>query len=498
MAPTVASWRPGEPAYLSYPQDRVGSMGDDVAEVAVMMRRPLDAHQLAAVDVFGSYGPGGRWSTLEGCIVGPRQTTGKTSGVILPTVCHDLLTRSRTAPARCIWTSHRMKTTLDTFRDLKEIIEGSEEFSRRVARISEKDGDEAVYFTNRSWLEFAARSAGAGRGLASEIVVVDEALYFMSGQAGDLLPAMASKSNPRVLYGSSAAKGSSDQLHALMARGRSGDPTLGYIEFRCPGSLDDETCEQPKCDHSREAVGCRLDDEGLWPYGSPGLANGRCSVTVVRALRRALEPLEFAREMLGWEEPLDDGVGTKISPAAWSGRGDRDSSIVGAPVLTLDVALDRSWSCIAAGGYAADGRVHVEVTAYRPGTGWVVGELARLEREHGALVVALDPKGPPGSLLPELEREGVNVVTLGLPDQVAACGALVDAVKDGSVVHMNDPVVLGALASSVPRDVGDGWAWGRRKSAGDISPLVAITEAYWQATLHCDRPGDGEVGGWWV
>jgi hypothetical protein len=38
-----------------------------------------------------------------------------------------------------------------------------------------------------------------------------------------------------------------------------------------------------------------------------------------------------------------------------------------------------------------------------------------------------------------------------------------------------------AVAGAVRRNVGDAWAWGRRTSDIDISPLVAVTLAAWVA-----------------
>lgn len=496
-----ASWRPGEPAYLSFPADRVGSMGDDVAAVAVMMHRPLDPHQLVSVDAIGSYGAGGRWSTLESCVVGPRQTTGKTSGIVLPTVCHDLLTRPRSEPARCIWTSHRMKTTLDTFRDLKEIIAGSEEFSRRVARISEKDGDESVYFTNGSWVEFSARSPGAGRGLAAEIVVPDEALYLSSTMAGDLLPAMASKSNPRVIYASSAPKADSEQLHSLVARGRAGDPTLCYVEFRCPGRLDDEACQSPRCDHSRDAVGCRLDDEDLWPYGSPGLASGRCSITVVRALRRALEPLEFAREMLGWEEDPEAGADT-IPLEKLAARVDPESRVdpQARPVFAFDVSPDGRSASIGVCGRREDGVRHLGLVDNLRGVTQLVPRLRELVSRHDPVALVLDGASPAAAMLPtlldpdgagwsirtEADPGGLLVVTTA-SDMGKACVGLLNAfvAEEAEVWHRGDPLVTKAFEVATRREIGDGgWGLARKRSDGDITPAVVFALAHYGHAVH--------------
>jgi hypothetical protein len=54
-------------------------------------------------------------------------------------------------------------------------------------------------------------------------------------------------------------------------------------------------------------------------------------------------------------------------------------------------------------------------------------------------------------------------------------------VANGAMSHSGDSVFEVALKAAVKRDVGDPglWAWGRRKSSGDISPLVAATGALW-------------------
>lgn len=484
-------WEPGDAAYLHRPPGRVGSHGDLVAEVAEMMRRPLERHQLAAVDAINSYGPGGQWLTLESCVVGPRQTTGKTGGIVLPSVCADLLTRRPDDPARCVWTSHRMKTTMDTFRDLSVIIEGSEEFSRRVARTSVKDDDAAVHFTNGSWIEFSARSPGAGRGLAAHVVVIDETLFFTSSMAGDLLPAMASIRNPRVLYASSAPKATSAHLHDLMRRGRNGDRTLVYVEYRAPGSLRTLPCEVPRCSHERDVAGCALDDEALLRFANPGLLGPRRAgmMRVLTALRRALPPVEYAREMLGYEEEPEGGAET-IPRSAWDARVDPESSIAGRRALAFDVAPDRGSASIGGAGPRADGDTHLALVEHRAGTSWLVPRLLELAERHDPVAVVVDGASPAGTEIQALVRAGWQVrgkehprgllVVLGVGEQAKACGLLWDAVAGDApdAWHRGDPIVRTALVGAARRDVGDGgWAFGRKRSDVDITPVVVLAEA---------------------
>jgi hypothetical protein len=47
------------------------------------------------------------------------------------------------------------------------------------------------------------------------------------------------------------------------------------------------------------------------------------------------------------------------------------------------------------------------------------------------------------------------------------------------VRHVNDAALNQAVRNAGTRPVGDAWAWARRGSGGDISPLVAATLALW-------------------
>jgi hypothetical protein len=476
----------GEPAYLSIPEGRRGSYGDIVGEVAEMMHRPLDPHQMLAVDAINSYGPGGRWLAMESCVVGPRQVTGKTGGILLPSQIANVLTWRE--PGQAVWSSHRTRAMMQTVKDLDQIIEGSEEFSKRVKRFNKKDDDAELMFLNGSSILLMTRSDGNARALGAEDLVDDEALYMTESLAGDLMPIMASKRNPRIMHGSSAAKAKSTYLQKLMARGRAGgDPGLVYVEYRMPGSWDEPGCSTPDCQHEVGTPGCALDDEDRWLFAAPSVVHGRVQITVVRMLRGAMPPREFGREMGGWEEaPEADGSVSPISAEAWAAcrvRVDEgeDPAIVGSPVLALDVSPDRSSAAIGLAGRRADRAVQVEVVAHRSGEAWVLGEF-RKAHASGMTDVALDGKSQAATFRADLEALGFVVHELGAADQVDACTGLQRDVLSGDRLrHLGDPVLARSLASATVRPVGDGggWAWARKRSDGDITPTVAVTEARW-------------------
>jgi hypothetical protein len=82
-------------------------------------------------------------------------------------------------------------------------------------------------------------------------------------------------------------------------------------------------------------------------------------------------------------------------------------------------------------------------------------------------------------LIGDLERAGATVVEISGRQYAQSCGGLFDDVVEGKVVHVAQQVLDDALAGARKRNVGDAWAWDRRSSNADISPLVAVTLARW-------------------
>lgn len=486
LAPDVV-----RPAHLWVPERR-GSYLDEVADVADLIGRPLDAEQRIAVDAKTSYGPGGDWLTLETLLKEPRQN-GKTAGVETPIVLTDLFVWGAD---RIAWTAHLFKTTREAFEDHDRLISGCPEFSKRVLRISYAHGEESIQLKTGARIDYLARSKGGGRGLGGKRVVIDEALFFAATAAGALLPILAARENPQIDYLSSAAKIESDLLRDLTARGRAGgDPSLILVEFCAPGSFADPGCSTPRCTHPRGASGCVLDSEAYLRAANPAVRSGRIRMSFLRAMRRTLTPVEFAREFLGWDEAGAD-TASPIPVAAWLARVDPQSTIVGRRVLAFDVSPDRSSSAIAGAGRREDGATHVALVDHRPGTGWVVERLQELLERRDIAEIVLDSASPAAALLPDLLAAGLTVrsasnehgqlVVMSARDMGRACGGLQDGVTGDApdVWHRGDPIVTTALEGAQRRDIGDGgWGWDRKRSDVDICPLVAVTEAVWGLSM---------------
>jgi hypothetical protein len=487
------------PACLHVPPGVLGSYVDEVGEVMEMAGRPLDPHQLLAVEALTSYTRGGKWPTFVAGVEGPRQTVGKTGGILLPialTLCLTFVADERT------WTAHRLDTTSKTFTDARKLLGVNDPdrvkwhgpLAARVRNVGLENGNEHIEFVNGSVLWFKARSGRAGRGLSGHDVFADELLYADDAQFEALLPTLATRSaqgSPRLWTGSSSALATSSFLRRLRARAVAADPGVVYVGWWARGSWKEPTCKHGiRCMHVAGSDGCALDDPARRHEANPGL-EVRTSMAFLDEMRGLLTPIGFGREFLGWEEVGEDEEET-IPVAAWNARKDETSRIVGRRVVSVDIAPDRRTTAIAGAGLRADGAVHAALTAYRPGTGWAVGRLLELIDRHEIAGIVVDGGSPAAALLPDLKNAGLTVrsstepdgllIVMGAREVGQAYGGLYDGIAGDAphIWHRGDPLLTTALNNAVPRSIGDGGkAFGRRSSTGDICPIVAVAQAVW-------------------
>jgi hypothetical protein len=224
-----------------------------------------------------------------------------------------------------------------------------------------------------------------------------------------------------------------------------------------------------------------ISDPEMWAQANPGLGI-RISAEHIAREQRSMDSRTFAVERLGvgdWPD-LNRLDKRGLDPALWAALADPDSIIEDPVYFAFDVRPDRSTSSICAAGRRSDGLAHVEVVDRRPGTGWLPERLAELVQNHETLGVICDKASPAASLVSKLANLGVEVEPVSASEHAQACGALFDAVDQKGIRHLGTPEMQAAVKGAIRRDLGDAWAWSRKSSAVDISPLVAGTLALWK------------------
>lgn len=377
-----------------------------------------------------------------------------------------------------IHSAHQFDTSIEHFRRLCELIGEDSQFSRRVKPngIKRSHGEEGIELKNGQRIRFRTRTKGGGRGFTGDLLVLNEAMILPESTIGALMPTLSAVPNPQIYYTGSAVD---QQIHEhglvfakVRARGHAGtDPSLAYFEHSAA------------CDDIAKAADV-ADDVEQWALANPGMGI-RISEEHIARERRAMDIRSFAVERLGIGDwPKVDEERRTISITEWRALADATSKVAGPVCFSFDVTPDRSAGAISVAGLRSDGNRHVEVVDARTGTGWIIDRLSQLVGDHETTKMAIvyDKSGPAASLekgLEELERNGIAVKALDAQEYARACGTLVDSCKQDVLRHLGTSELAGGIRSAVTRPIGDAWAWSRKLSPLDISPLVSTTLALW-------------------
>ena len=369
-----------------------------------------------------------------------------------------------------IWTAHRFKVSRETFDELRALAR-SPLLTPHIDydKITTGAGNETIPFRNGSRIVFAARERGAIRGFSKvERLILDEVQYLKESEMSDLAPTMNQAVNPQIIMmgtpPSPAMPG--EVVTQLRKTALSGEETEGllYVEYAADPTAPVD-----------------LDAEGVWEQvakANPSFPH-RTTKRAIRRLRRLLtNDDDFRREAYGiWDAASKSTV---FEYGVWeSGERELRPIDLGVDALAIATSIDGSRSAIVAAS-EDDGEVWVKPLRYGPGTSWVVQEALELQAEYQVELV-IDSKGPAAVLIPELENQGAFLRIASTDNVLDACAKFEEAVKSGRVRYEPAEELTAAVAVAVKRDVGDRWAWGRRKAAGDISPLEAATLAAWAA-----------------
>lgn len=455
-----------EPRHKLVPPAHDRSAGREVAELLRRIDVPPDPWQEDVLEAFMGRDRAGRWVTDEACLVVPRQN-GKTV-VLLGRALWGVVPRGfnltrgfgEYQERQCLFSAHQYKTAVEAFHNLAGWLEHPE-LQATGPKITTGRGSESVRFgasLNAPNIQLIARSQSSGRGFSPDLIVADEAFALDDLAMSALKPSMAARRAPQLWYGSSAPLDGSTVLRRVCLAGRAGEAhDMAYVEW----------CAELDCDPA---------DPNAWAQANPALGR-RLTERYTVSERRSMAPEDFARERLGLWAP--EAVVSVFGPGAWQACTDEHATppLTGRTAVAIDVSPDRSRTSIGAAGALADGRSLVQVMDSRAGVSWAVPAVVEIVRRHRPDEVRVDDTGQSRTLIAPLEKAGVEVTRSSTADMVAACGNFFDRVIERRLAHLGQAALAAAVEAARQRDLGDGWAWSRRLSGGDITPLVACTMA---------------------
>jgi phage terminase large subunit-like protein len=240
--------------------------------------------------------------------------------------------------------------------------------------------------------------------------------------------------------------------------------TLAYWEWSAPAGSDIDDIEAVRA--ANPAFGTRINEDFL---------------SVERA---ALDDDEYARERLGIFPDGDDAPQWEIIPepvwaAAESLEGSDEGWMIGPASIGIEMPPTREMVSIASAGGCREGGEAIDLVAVIP-VDEVIDLLVALTTndDHPVRHVVVDPTGPAGALIPDLEEAGVAVQPCKYADLKVATGDFYDGMKAGEIHHRSRPVLTEAVSRAAKRTAGDTWLINRR-TPHDPSPLGACVLARW-------------------
>jgi hypothetical protein len=336
-----------------------------------------------------------------------------------------------------------------------------------IRKIYLANGKESVIFRNGSRIQVLPSTPTAGHGRTIALGVIDEAFADEEGiREAALLPAMATKADAQMIVVSTAGTDSALYLRRKVEAGRAATESsdrsrIAYFEWSADPDSDP------------------FDPE-TWASCMPALGETIGRDAIEHALGTMTLP-DFRRAYLNTWTLADDRL---IPEKVWRACCSPKVSPGGKMAFGIDVALDRSTSAIS----VADADGNVEVIENQPGVSWVMNRAHQLARRWKAPIV-IDGYSPAGGLIEPLANLGIEVVRYKLPDVVAACNLLYDAILEKAVKVKTDERLDRSVAAVRKKAIGNSWLWARNVLDADLTPLYALTLA-WHYSKH--RSTDGK------
>lgn len=401
-----------------------------------------------------------------------------------------------------IATAQNLDVAEESWDKAVEIIEGTPELAAELDAVVKVNGKKSFKLRGGQRWKVQAANRRGGRGLSAEDVNLDELREHQKWDAwGAVTKTTTARDDAQIWSFSNAGDDASVVLNDQQAKGRAAaenpdraDPAVGHFEWSAPDETRctcGRTSGTPHYDHclllSREVQAQANPSAGL-PFGIPW--------DVLRTYAQSDRDEIYLTEHLCVR--VADLSGKSIDPGVWRARGDAESRRAGAVALSVDISADREWSAICLYGIRADGLGHLQVLDYLEGTSTLLDRLDVWRGQLGPDIAGIGMlPGTYASLKMELRKRGYltqqdrkgdgeheddqirrgDVLVLKPAENAAACGQIIDAVRQDAVRHVPSRHAEAAVLAAKTRKVGDTVAWAPRDNTSSILALTGMTTA---------------------
>ena len=396
-------------------------------------------------------------------------------------------------------TAQNLDTSEETWEGAVDVAESCPELADKVRRVVRTNGKKALEIATGGSYKVAAASRKGGRGKTADIVVLDELREHLNWEAyGAVTKTTNAKPNALIICMSNAGDAYSVVLRHLRYKAHM---ALGDPDGWC-ASVGDAPVSEEVPDEVAGAVddtlaifewsappGCSIWDREGWAMANPSMGHGTITEKVIASDAATDKESVFRTEDLcQWVETIR---AEPFPEGSWEAGVDASSEIAADSPLAfgVDVSGDRSHAAVAVAGWRRDGRMHIEVVAYRTGTTWPLSWIRERAPKYDPMRIAWQKRGAPvSSMADELKAiEGIEPFEVEGRDLAAWCGRLWDGVSacaEGSesdavpIMHVRQPQLDLAAKTAATKPLGDSaWVFDRSRSPEDCAPLMACAMA---------------------
>lgn len=415
--------------------------------------------------------PDGRYRFRTVVVLVSRQN-GKTSVVEVKNVW-----KMYVQGAQVLGTAQDLDVSEESWDNAVEMCEGIPELAVEIKDVIKVNGKKALRLTNGARWKVKAATRRGGRGFSGDDINLDELREHQTWNAwGAITKTTRARPNAQVWAITNAGDDKSVVLNELQGSGRAAveDPaadevSIGLFEWSAP---DDTRCTCGRVKPQRHSRSCRMADPALWAMSNPALGYLITPETMWSDLQTDPDEVYLAECLCVRVKDLTPSV---IDLVKWADAHDPDSAATGQVAFSLDVDPDRKWSAIGMTGRRRDGLKHWQILRHAQGLDRLLEAAIELNGQHSNCGWFIDPSSPANSLVAPMEKAGLVVHKVAGQDLTAACTAIQTAAEDGTGRHLGQEPLDEAWKVARVANVGDSERFVRRKSTGDITPLMVVT-----------------------
>ena len=413
--------------------------------------------------------PDGRWLNPLSCVIVARQQ-GKTTFM----KAKILMSLFEWENKLQIGTAHRLTTSLETFRDLVNIIESNESLAKQVKRIRWAHGSEEIECLNGNRYMVKA-GASASRGISKpETVHIDETRELKDESTwASLRYTMMAADNPSLWTYSNAGDSHSVVLNSLRERGMvsasGGSDDIFWAEWSSPYDRIDDTPEfWQGAAQANPALGYTVHIDNL-----RAVMNDPPDVVRTEVLCRWVQTISSAIPSEEWNECGEDGLTLDPEKVTWFG---------------IDCSPDRRNAALVAAQKLDDERfvvrlLHTWHNQISLDDRAVANELASYARKYPVEMIAYS-KRTASAIAARLVPAGFPITDIDGSLYAQSCDELLGAITSGRLRwDLKQTELSKQILSAARLPFGDGgWVIGRRASSTTVCATVATALATHFAT----------------